>query len=117
DVGGPVLGGLEDHGVDEADERRIGDAVVDLEVVGLLLFLFDLELLRDGGAGAERLGGTSQSTDLDEDVVTGRNADVERVARGQPELVDPLNVARIANGNLERPVLDRIGNGDESLEH
>ena len=56
DVGGPVLGGLKDHGVDEANEWGIGDAVVDLEVVGLLLFLFELELAFDGGgARAERL--------------------------------------------------------------
>ena len=34
DVAGPVLGGLEDDRVDEPDERDVGDAVVDLEVVG-----------------------------------------------------------------------------------
>jgi hypothetical protein len=41
DVAGPVLGRLEDDRVDEADERRVGDAVVDLEVVALLLFLLE----------------------------------------------------------------------------
>ena len=39
DVARPVLGGLEDDRVDEADKRHVGDAVVDLEVVDLLLFL------------------------------------------------------------------------------
>ena len=33
DVGGAVLGRLEDDRVDEPDERRVGDAVVGLEVV------------------------------------------------------------------------------------
>ncbi len=33
DVAGPVLGRLEDDRVDEPDERRVGDAVVGLEVV------------------------------------------------------------------------------------
>ena len=37
DVAGPVLGGLEDDRVDEPDERDVGDAVVDLEVVALVL--------------------------------------------------------------------------------
>ena len=35
DVARPVLGGLEDDRVDEPDERRVGDAVVGLEVVAL----------------------------------------------------------------------------------
>ena len=37
DVAGPVLGRLEDDRVDEPDERGVGDAVVDLEIVDLLL--------------------------------------------------------------------------------
>ena len=116
DVGGPVLGGLEDHGVDEPDERRIGDAVVDLEVVDLLLLHLQLQLLLDGGAGAERLRGTRQSAELDEDVVAGRHAELERVARREPELVDSLNVAGVGNGDPERPVLDRVRNGRQAFE-
>ena len=103
DIGGPVLGGLEDHGVDEPDERRIGNAVVDLEIVGLLLFLFEqLQLaFGGGGSGAEGLGGASKATELDEDVVTGRHANLERIARGEPQLVDSLDVAGVAYGDLE----------------
>ena len=41
DVAGPVLGGLEDDRVDEPDERDVGDAVLDLEVVGLVLDFFE----------------------------------------------------------------------------
>ena len=37
DVAGPVLGGLEDDRVHEPDERHVRDAVVDLEVVAVLL--------------------------------------------------------------------------------
>ena len=43
DVAGPVLGRLEDHRVDEPDERRVGDPVVDLEVVAVFLLLLDRE--------------------------------------------------------------------------
>ena len=58
DVAGPVLGGLEDDRVDEPDERRVGDAVVDLEVVDVLLFLLEQRLgfLGEYGTGAEGLG-------------------------------------------------------------
>ena len=37
DVAGALLGGLEDDRVDEPDERRVRDAVVDLEVVDFLV--------------------------------------------------------------------------------
>src|SRR5438270_429448 len=85
DVGRAVLGRLEDHRVDETDERRVGDAVVDLEVVALLLLLLERELLFDRGPRAERLGGALQPTDLAEDVLLGRDAELHLVARRDPQ--------------------------------
>ena len=117
DVGGAVLGRLEDHRVDEPDERGVRDAVVDLEVVGLLLLGLERELLFDRGARAERLGGTSEPPDLRHDVVARGDSDVERMAGREPELVDPLDVAWIYNGDPKSSVLERVGNRNDALEH
>ena len=118
DVGGAVLGRLEDDRVDEPDERRVGDAVVDLEVVRLL-FLGDPQLLVDlleDGAGAERLGCARHPAQLDEDVLARGDAEVERVARREPELVDPVQVARIGDGDPQRAVVERVRDRDDALE-
>ena len=116
DVGGAVLGGLEDHRVDEPDERRVGDAVVDLEVVGLLLLVDQRELVLDSGAGAERLGGAGEPAELGEDVVARGDAELERVARREPQLVDPLDVAGIGDRDAQRAVLERVRDRDDALE-
>ena len=84
DVGRSVFGRLEDHGVDEADERRVRDAVVDFEVVGSPLPL-RRRFFVDGGARAECLGGAHEPADLALDVLPRRDADLERKARRQPE--------------------------------
>ena len=90
DVGGAVLRRLEDHGVDEPDERDVGDAVVDLEI-GRLLFLDVVVLLVLGESAPrahERLGGAGELAELGEDVVARGDAELERVARREPQLVD-----------------------------
>jgi hypothetical protein len=117
DVGGAVLGRLEDDRVDEPDKRRIGDAVVDLEVVGFLLFLRGRELLLDHRARAERFGGASETADLGKDVLACRDAQVERVTRRDPQLVDRLDVARIGESDLQRSVRERVRHRDDALEH
>ena len=116
DVGGPVLGRLEDHGVDEPDERRIGDPVVDLEVVALFLLL-DLEVLLDRRARTERLRRANESADLGLDVLAPADADLDRIPRREPELVDRVHVRRIGNRDPERPVLERVRNRGDPLEH
>ena len=115
-VGGTVLGSLKDHRVDEADEWRVRDAVVDLEVVGLL-FLFLGQLLLDRGPGAERLGRSRQAADLGQDVVPRRHGELERITRGEPQLVDSLDVARVGNSDLQGAVLERVRNGSQPLEN
>ncbi len=66
DVRGVLLGRLEDHGVHEPDERAVGDAVVGLEVVGLLVRCRGL--LGLDGDGADGLGRADETLELRDDV-------------------------------------------------
>ena len=116
-VGGAVLGRLEDHGVDEANEWRIRDAVVDLEVVGLILSLVCDELLLDGGARTESLGGANEPPDLALDVLARRDPDLERETGRQPELVDRVHVRRIRDRHSQGAVPQLVRDGDDSLQH
>ena len=119
DVGGAVLGRLEDDGVDEPHERRVGDAVVDLEIVGLL-FLRDPKLLVDlleDGPRAERLRGARHPAQLQHDVLARGDAEVERVAGREPELVDSVQVAGVGDGDPQRAVLERVRDRGDALEH
>ncbi len=113
---GAVLGGLEDDRVDEPHERRVGDAVLGLEVVCLLLFLRERRIV-EGRACAEGLGCTDEPLDLDEDVLAGGDAELERVAGGEPQLVDPVDVARIGDRDLQVAVCERVRHRDDTLEH
>ena len=118
DVGGAVLGGLEDDRVDEADERRVGDAVLGLEVVGLLLLVLEVVLgLLEHRAGAEGLGGARHPAQLGEDVLARRDAEVERVAGREPELVDAVQVAGVGDGDRSAPSVERVRDRDDALEH
>jgi len=73
DVGRAVLGGLEQDGVDEADERYVGDAVVGLEVGVLVDGDIDVVLvLGQRDAGAERLRVADELADGGEDVLARR---------------------------------------------
>ncbi len=116
DVGGAVLGRLEDHGVDEPNERRVGDAVVDLEVVGLLL-LDQPELLLDHGAGAEGLRGTDEAAELGLDVLAAGDADVEWEARREAELVDRVDVRRVGDRDAKRAVVEEVRDRDDALQN
>ena len=114
DVGGVLLGGLEDQRVDEPDERPVGDAVVGLEVVAVRLV--DGLVHVDGDDGADRLGGAHEPLELGEDVVARRDAELERVLRREPELVDRVQVPRVGDRDLEHVVLDRVRDRDGALE-
>ena len=113
DVARAVGGGLHDDRVDEPDERCIGDAVVDLEVV--LRLVDDIELV-EGRLGLEHLRSPRDLADLGEDVVAARNADLDRVAAGEPELVDAVDVARVGDRDPEPVALPRDGDRDDALE-
>ena len=87
DVARAVLGGLEDHRVDEPDERRVRDAVVGLEVVVLLRFGLDGGL-SSTKAAFMRLGRAREAAQLGEDVVLRRDVELDRLARREPQLVE-----------------------------
>ena len=117
DVRGPVLGRLEEHRVHEPHQRRIRDAVVDLEVGRILLDDRKLFVrLLDRGARAERLGGARELPDLDLDVLAGRDADVQLELRREAQHVDRLDVRRICDRKLEHVALDRVRDRDGLLE-
>ena len=119
DVGGAVLGSLKEDGVDEPDERNVGHAVLGLEV-GDVLFGLEREqilVLVDRRAGAERLGGADELADRAHDVLARGDAELERMAGGEPELVEAVQVRRVTHGNLEAAVLEGIRDRADSLEH
>ncbi len=61
DVGGAILGGLEDDRVDESDEGGLRDAILGLEVVGVGFLLEERLLLRERCARAEGFGGAREA--------------------------------------------------------
>ena len=75
-----------------------------------------LGLLEDG-AGAERLRGARHALELDEDVVARGHAEVERVTRREPELVEPVQVPRVGERDPEHLALDRVRDRDHALQH
>ena len=117
DVGGAVLGGLEDQRVDEPDERRVGDAVVGLEVVLFLLGdLLELGFVLEHRARAERFGRPDEAADLRLDVLRRRDRQLELVARRQAELVDRVHVLRVGDRDQELVAFDRVRDGLDPLE-
>ena len=73
----------------------------------------EVELLLDEGRALPGLGGALQALQLEVDLLDGRDPDLERVARGQPQLVDRLDVRRVGDGDAEAVagdlVRDRLG--------
>jgi hypothetical protein len=119
DVGGPLLGGLEDDRVDEPDERGVGDSVLGLEVVaGLVLFLggqlllFDLE----HGARAECLCGSGEALDLVDDVFLRGHAELDRETGRELQLVDRVHVLRVGDRHAKNARFDGVGDRDQPLE-
>jgi len=109
-VGRAVLRCLEEDRVDKPDERDVGDAVLDLEVGDVLLRLLgeELLLLDRERARAERLGRTGLLADPVDDVLFRGDAQLELVTRREPQLVDPVQVRRVGDGDAEQLVLERV---------
>ena len=109
DVRGAVLGGLEDDGVDEPDERGIGDAVVGLEVVRVLFLRGErLCFLVERGTRTERLRLADEAPDLGLDVVAGRDGELDGQPRREAELVDRVDVARVGDGDTQDVAVDLV---------
>ena len=113
DVAGPVLGGLEDERVDEPHERRVGDAVVGLEVV---LVLVEAGHVADE-RGIHRLGGARQPADLGEHVFSRGDEELDRVPRGEAELVEAVHVLRVGDRDLEVAAVGGERDRADALEH
>ena len=117
-VGGAVLGGLEDDRVDEADERRVRDAVLGLEVVGLLLRVLEVVLgFLEHRPGAEGLGGARHAAQLGEDVLTRCDPELELEAGREPELVDAVQVSGVGDGDAQHAARQLVRNRDDALQH
>ena len=113
DVARPVGRGLHDDGVDEADEWGIGNAVFDLEIV---LFFDDLEVV-ERRLRLDHLGLAGEAAELGEDLVAARDDELDRIPAGQPKLVDPVDVARIGDGDAEATlVAARNRDRDDTLQ-
>ena len=107
DVGGAVFGRLEDDRVDEPDERRVGEAVVGLEVGGLFL-LEELLVLLGRRAVAESLGLADCALDVVEDLLARGDPELDRMPRRQPQLVDGADIRRVGDRDQQRAVLQRV---------
>ena len=59
-------------------------------------------LVVDRGAGAERLGGAGEAADLVHDVLARGDAELELVARREPQLVDRVHVAGVGDRDSQR---------------
>jgi hypothetical protein len=116
DVARAVLGRLEDDRVDQPHQRCVRDAVVDLEVVDLVLDHLELGRLAQPGAGAERLRRAGEPAQLVRDVLARRDAQRDRLAAGEPQRVDPVDVLRVGDRDAEGVVLEGIGNRVDLLE-
>ena len=111
DVARPVLGRLEDHRVDEADERCVRAAVVGLELVLLrLLVLEDDHLVERGVHGPGR---AREAAQLGEDVLLRRDVELDRLARREPQLVERTDVLRVRDRDLKDAVAGRERDRDD----
>ena len=117
DVARAVLGRFEDDRVDEPDERGVGDAVVDLEIVDL--FLVDhLELggFAQSRACAERLRRAREPPELVRDVFACRDAQDDRVPAREAQRVDAVDVLRVGDRHAEGVALEGERDGVDLLE-
>ena len=82
DVARLVLGCLEENGVHQSDERGVGDAVLDLEVVGFLVDHLQVDRVGQSrsAAASEGLGRAHEPTELDLDLLARGDTQSDRVA-------------------------------------
>ena len=70
----------------------------------------------DGDDRAHGLAGAQKPLELGHDVVARRDAELERVLRREPQLVDGMEVPGIGDRDAEDVVVDRVRDGDRALE-
>ena len=112
DVAGAVAGCAHDDRVDEPHQRRIRHSVVDLEIV---LVLDDLELV-EHRLGLGHLGLLGETLELVGDVLAVGDEELDRVPRGDLELVDAEDVRRVGDRDLELLAVERHGYRDNAAQ-
>ena len=112
-VAGTVLGSGEDERVDEANERRVGDAVVGFEIV---LVLVEARHVADEGR-VHRLGGAREPADLGQHVVLRGDEELDRLPRREAQLVEPAHVLRVGDRDLEVAAVGGERDRADALEH
>ncbi len=116
DVARAFLGCLEDDRVDEPDDRRIGDAVVGLEVVLVV------DVLVGSGRGVDerrvlRLGRPREAAQLREHVVLGSDVELDLPAGRETQLVEALHVLRVGDRDLQGRVVRGERDRAHALQH
>ena len=76
-----------------------------------------LLFLVDRGARAVGLGGANELADRAEDVLAGGDAELERMPRREPELVEPVQVRGIGDRDVQPAVLEGERDRTDALEH
>ena len=112
DVAGAVGGRLHHDRVDESHERRVGDAVVDLEVV---VVVDDLDVV-ERRLGLHRLALAGEALELRQDLLTVCDADLDGVPGREPQLVDAVDVLRVGDGDAQLVVGAGHRHGDHALQ-
>ena len=115
DVACAVLGRVEEYGVDEADERCVGDPVVGLEIVGIVVDHLELGVLH-ARAAAEGLGRAHEPGQLVGDFRARGHAQRDRMAAREAQGVDSVNVLWVGDRHAEDP-LEGVGDRRDLLKH
>ena len=97
DVARALLGGLEDDRVDEPDERRVRDPVVGLEVVASSVLRRPPRLRPSTRAALSASEARREAAQLGQHVVLRGDVELDRMARREPQLVEPAHVLRVGD--------------------
>ena len=116
-VARPILGALEDNRVHQPHQRRVGNAVVGLEVVEQLALGDDLHVLERRRLRRQRLARTQHPLDLGQDLVARSDTQLDLMAGRQLQLVDAADVRRIGDDDVQALAGDLVGQSDDAFEH
>ena len=102
----------------ELTSRTIGPSEIPssaVEVVGLVLDAPGRRRRRATAAKATLARLSRRTSSMH--VLERRDRELDRAPRGQPQLVDPVQVVGIGERDPQRVLVDRVGNRDHPFEH